>query len=153
MGKDITWPEYFMYICDKVASRSKCLSRKIGCIIVKDGAIISTGYNGPPKGYFHCIGVTCPRQLKGYKSGEGLNECPAAHAESNAISQAAMSGVSVKDATLYLNTITPCKDCAGKIVNAGIKKVIYKDKGTYDTLGVHILKVCGVKLVHYREEE
>jgi len=155
MGKDVTWSEYFIHVADQIAIRSKCLSRQIGAVIVRNKSILSTGYNGPPKGYYHC-GVEsglnkCPRQVKGYRSGQGLSECPAAHAEVNAIAQAACNGVSVRGATLYLNTVSPCKNCMATIINSGIARVICKDRGYYDELGPHMAKVCGIKLLHYKE--
>lgn len=155
---NITWDEYFMNICNEVAKNSKCMSRRVGALIVRDKSIISTGYNGPPRGIIPCservIEWTddkvytdfemCPRQFFGYASGEGLHLCPAAHAEVNAITNAARLGVSVLGASLYLNTISPCKNCAGLIINAGIKEVISISKDPYDTLGIYMLKETGI---------
>lgn len=149
-GRGVTWEDYFMAICDTIATKSKCLSRQIGAVIVKDGAILSTGYNGPPRRYPHCEGEVCPRHLKGYKSGEGLEECPAAHAERNAICQAARNGTAVNGAILFLNTITPCKACMAEIINAGIIAVVYKTEGHYDSLGLKMAQECGIDLIHYR---
>jgi len=121
------WDKYFLTICKAVASKSPCISRQIGAIIVRDKSIISTGYNGPARGFPHCNtdGVNeCPRRSLGYQSGEGLEHCPAAHAETNAVANAARVGVSVLGATMYLNTVIPCKFCAVSIVNAGIKEVV-----------------------------
>jgi len=124
------WDQYFMNICDAVASKSPCLSRQIGAILVRDNSIVSTGYNGPARGYPHCEDE-CPRHAKGYASGEGLLECPAAHAEGNCISNAARNGVSTLGCTLYLNTVIPCKDCMITLVNAGIREVVVKEKTYY----------------------
>ena len=118
------WDKYFSTICKAVASKSPCLSRQIGVVLVRDKSIISTGYNGPARGFPHCEGPNCPRKDMGYKSGEGLEHCPAAHAETNAIANAARIGTKVKGSTLYMNSVIPCKFCAVSIVNAGIREVV-----------------------------
>jgi dCMP deaminase len=125
------WDEYFYNMCKVVASKSPCLSRKIGAILVRDKSIVSTGYNGPPRGIPHCE-VICPRQAKGYESGTHLEECPAQHAEENAVTNAARNGVSTLGCTLYLNTIIPCKNCFGTLINAGIKEIVVKKVEYYD---------------------
>ena len=152
---DITWDEYWMHFAEQAAKRSKCLSRQIGCVIVRDNIILSTGYNGPPKGYTHCgaeTGGLCPRKVKGYKSGEHLDECPATHAEANAIAQAASIGLRVNGGILYINTVTPCKSCMGILINAGISEIVFKVNDSYDTLGLHIAKVCGIKLRYINQD-
>ena len=138
------WDAYLMRICHTVASKSHCLSRQIGSVIVRDNSIVSTGYNGPARGYPHCKGPTCPRKLKGYKSGEGLHECPAGHAESNAIANAARLGVSVCGTTLYLNCLIPCKDCMIAIVNAGISTVVPETYKPYHEMSVAIAEYGNV---------
>lgn len=140
------WDRYFKYICDAVASKSSCISRQIGAIIVRDNSIVSTGYNGPARGFPHCEGNTCPRHAKGFKSGEGLHTCPAGHAESNAIANAARLGVNVSDTTLYLNTDIPCKDCMILIVNAGIVAVVSETGNPYHELSLQIAHLGGVDL-------
>ena len=146
------WDNYFHKVCKAVASKSPCLSRQIGAILVKDKSIVSTGYNGPARGYPHCGPVgpkssltNCPRKLKGYKSGEGLNECPAAHAEANCIANAARIGASTVGTTLYMNCILPCKDCATALVNAGIVEVVVEDLKPYHHMSVGIFKHAGIK--------
>jgi dCMP deaminase len=124
----------FMEICDVLSSYSKCLSRQLGAILVRGDRIVSTGYNGPPRGIPHCVGPGCPRQRMGYRSGEGLEHCPAAHAEVNAISNAASLGVSTLGTTLYLNTIIPCKSCFGQLLNAGISEIVVRKLDYYDDL-------------------
>ena len=152
----ISWHKYWMSIANATATRSKCLSRQIGCVLVRENVILSTGYNGPPKGYPHCGSTTgnlCPRHVRGYKSGEGLEECPATHAEANAIAQAASMGINVRGSKLYINTITPCKSCMGILINAGVVEVIYETNGQYDGLGVQLAKRCGVKLTYIGDME
>jgi dCMP deaminase len=152
---DRTWDEYFMGIAEAVSHKSHCLSHKFGAIAVTDDhQIVSTGYNGPPRGYTHCnhgfMGLgNCPRRVKGYKSGEGLEWCPAAHAERNVLINAARYGVRLNGCALYVTSPVPCRECAKEIVNAGIQEVIYKDEVDYPETGItgkSILFECGVKL-------
>ena len=111
-GPGMDWDEWFHLMCESVAKKSQCLSRQIGAVLVMDKAIVSTGYNGPPRGVPHCghrhkldselmaeyvekgvseedivtkTATTCPRYILGYKSGEGLDLCVAGHAERNAL--------------------------------------------------------------------
>lgn len=150
------WDTYFHSICNAIASKSPCLSRKIGAILVRDKSIISTGYNGPPRGVPHCghkrfakdrildeltrgkeIGLyksktICPRKLLGYASGTHMELCPAQHAEENCVSNAARLGVSVLNSTLYMNSVIPCKNCFGTLINAGIIEVVVNEAKAYD---------------------
>ena len=123
-----SWPQYFMEIAHVVAKRSTCMRRQVGAVIVRDKQILSTGYNGAPKGLPHCEETGCIRQELNVPSGERHELCRAIHAEQNAIAQAAYNGVSLKDSTLYCTT-APCSLCAKMIINAGIKKVYYE--GSY----------------------
>ena len=115
---------YFGEIADLVSSRSTCLRNQVGAVIVKDSQILSTGYNGAPKGLPHCDEVGCIREQKGLKSGERHELCRGLHAEQNAIIQAAYHGVSVKGAKIYVTT-RPCSICTKMLINAGIEEVIY----------------------------
>ena len=117
------WDKYFLDICNAVALNSKCHSRQIGAILVRDKVVICTGYNGPPRGFPHCEG-SCPRRRLGYDSGQGLHLCPAAHAERNAIDQAARLGIKTAGATIYMNCPMPCKDCLITLIQAGIEEVV-----------------------------
>ena len=142
------WDEYFMNIAEVVKKRCSCMSAKKGAILVKDKQILSTGYNGTAKGIKHCTQGSCPRcndrHLGKLKSGDYSVTCICAHAEENAIVQAANTGVSTKGATIY-TTFTPCNMCARMIINAGIKEVVAKV--TYpDDVGTRLLKDAGVKL-------
>jgi len=116
--------EYFMDIAYSVASRSTCLHRKIGAILVIDKHIISTGYNGVPRNINHCSETGCIKDKNSLHSGEGNDLCRAVHAESNAICMAAYHGIPIKDSILYC-TNKPCFSCSKLIINSGIKKVIY----------------------------
>ncbi|RLE12258.1 cytidine deaminase, partial [Candidatus Aerophobetes bacterium] len=117
-----SWDEYFMQITQLVAKRSTCLRRKVGAIQVRDKRILCTGYNGPPRGLAHCSEVGCLRDKLGIPSGERQEICRGLHAEQNAIIQAALYGISIKDSILYC-THQPCITCSKMIINAGIKKI------------------------------
>jgi dCMP deaminase len=144
-----TWDYYFMDIAETVKIRSSCMSPKKGALIVKDKQILSTGYNGTPRGVSHCTSGACKRCTLRHsgkiKSADYTSAiCICAHAEENAIVQAANTGVSTKGATIY-TTFTPCNMCARMIINAGIKEVVAKV--TYpDDVGTKLLKEAGVKL-------
>ena len=118
------WDEYFMDIAKVVASRSNCIKRKVAAIIVRDKRVISTGYNGTPRGTRNCNEGGCPRCNSLATSGTKLDECLCSHGEENAIVQASYHGVSLKDAVIY-STFAPCLMCAKMIINSGIREVIY----------------------------
>ena len=176
----MNWDQYYLNVCNAVSENSKCLSRKIGAIIVKDKSIISTGYNGPPRGVRHCYeryangldiglcremdnsGITidlekkmCPRYALQYKSGQGLHLCIAGHAERNSLINAARNGIAVKGATMYMNCPIPCKDCLIEIINAGIEEVVITGtlKDYYDEISQYLLKESNLKIRLYNLEE
>lgn len=140
------WDEYFMQIAEIVKTRSTCLRRQVGALIVKDNRIITTGYNGAPSRIKECTEIGfCKREELNIPSGQRHELCRALHAEQNAIIQAANLGISTKGATLYV-TLQPCVICAKMAVNAGIVKIIYK--GEYpDELSLGILEEAGIELV------
>lgn len=139
------WDEYFMCICDAVSVKSPCLSRQVGVIIVRDKSIVSTGYCGPPSKYKHC--ETCARRKKeDYQPGEDMAICPAAHAETNAIANAAKLGVSTLGTTLYINTDYPCRECMKSIVTAGIKEVVSLTGELYHQISYYFAEAAGIKL-------
>ncbi len=141
-----SWDEYFMRIAHVVASRSTCLRRKVGAVLVKDKRILATGYNGAPKGLPHC--KTCLREELGVPSGQRHELCRGVHAEQNAIIQAAVFGVSTKGAALYTTTF-PCIICAKMLVNAELDEIVY-DSDYEDPESVKILKEAGVKMRKFR---
>ena len=118
------WDDYFMRIAQVAAMRSNCVKRKVAAVIVRDKRVISTGYNGTPRGTKNCYEGGCPRCNSLADSGTRLEECLCSHGEENAITQAAYHGVSVKGATLY-TTFAPCLMCTKMIINAGISEVVY----------------------------
>jgi dCMP deaminase len=119
-----SYDEYFMEMAYVVAKRSTCLRRKVGAILVKEKHILSTGYNGAPKGLKHCSETGCLRQDQNIPSGERHELCRGLHAEQNAIIQAAVFGVSIKGSVLYF-TNTPCVVCVKMMINAGVTEIIY----------------------------
>ncbi len=129
---------YFAEIADLVSSRSTCLRDQVGAVIVKESQILSTGYNGAPKGLPHCSEVGCLREQMGVKSGERHELCRGLHAEQNAIIQAAYHGISVRGAMMYCTT-KPCSICTKMIINAGIEEIIYIDDYV-DDLAAQLLK-------------
>jgi len=116
-----------MNIANVVATRGNCSRRKVAALIVKDLRIISTGYNGTPRGVKNCFEGGCPRCASDTPSGTNLGDCVCCHAEENAITQAAYHGISVNKALLYC-TLTPCLLCAKMIINAGIIEVVYGEE-------------------------
>ncbi len=139
------WDEYFMAIADVVATRSNCCRRHVAAIIVKDGRIISTGYNGTPRGVKNCDEGGCPRCASDVPSGHNLRECICCHGEENAIIQAAYHGTSVKDSTIY-STYSPCLLCTKMIINAGIKEVVYRRKYHMDSVAEELMASVGIKV-------
>ena len=140
------WDEYFMGVIDAVAARGTCLRAKCGCVITRDNVLLSTGYNGAPKGAAQCDEVGC--LIKEMKHGDGhvSEHCKrTVHAEANAILQAARNGVGILGGTLYCG-MTPCRDCAMLIVNSGIKEVIVKADYHESEESKQILEDAGVNL-------
>ncbi len=118
-----SWDEYFMQIAREVGTRSTCLRRHVSAVIVRDKRILSTGYNGAPRGVSHCEETGCLRERMGIPSGQRQEICRGLHAEQNAIIQAALHGVSVDGSTIYV-THQPCITCAKMIINSGIVRVV-----------------------------
>ena len=137
MDKRTSKENYYLDIADAVLQRSTCLRRMYGAIIVRNDEIISTGYNGAPKGLPHCGEVGCLRELLGIPSGERHELCRGLHAEQNAIIQAALHGVAIEGAILYC-THHPCSVCTKMLINAGISRIVYLD-GYPDELSAALL--------------
>ncbi|MDI6731040.1 MAG: dCMP deaminase family protein [Candidatus Margulisbacteria bacterium] len=133
-----SWDDYFLKITADVSERATCVKRQVGAIIVKNNRILSTGYNGAPKGFDHCTEQTCIRKQMGLPSGQRHELCRGLHAEQNAIIQAAVHGVSIDGGTMYCN-YQPCAICVKMIINAGIKRLIYSG-GYPDELAEEMMK-------------
>ena len=117
---------YFMRMAQLSATRSTCLRRSVGAVIVKEKRVLTTGYNGAPRGLKHCMETGCVRLENHIESGTRHELCRGVHAEQNAVIQAAYFGVSVKDASIYITNF-PCVLCAKILINAGIREVVYLD--------------------------
>jgi dCMP deaminase len=142
-----SWDEYFMQVVHLVKTRSTCLRRKVGAVIVKDKRILATGYNGAPIGCRHCEETGCLRQKLNVPSGERHELCRAIHAEQNAIVQAAKAGTPIDGSTIYVSA-QPCVICAKLLINAGIKRIVFE--GDYpDELSKELLDESGIELVKY----
>ncbi len=138
-----SWDIYFMQIARDVSTRSTCLRRHVGAVIVKDKRLLTTGYNGVPTGITHCTIDTCLRTKLNVPSGERHELCRGLHAEQNAIIQAAYHGVSVKDARIYV-THQPCSICTKMLINSGIKTFIYCEPYN-DALALEMVEEAGVE--------
>jgi len=160
-----SWDEYFYNVCVQVSRNSKCFSRRIGSVLVCDKSIVSTGYNGPPRGVPPCdirwkidptfadslhnkqnINIAdesyigkCPRKFLGYKSGEALDVCPAGHAERNSLINAARNGIKTKGTSMYMSCPIPCTPCLVEIINAGVEEIIVTSLKTYDKTAMYLL--------------
>ena len=144
------WDNRFMEMAQLVSTWASCykLNRKIGCVIVKNKRVMTTGYNGAPAGVKTCVERgECLREKLGIASGTQHEICYATHAEQNAIIQAAKLGVSIDGATLYC-THQPCVICAKMIVNAGIKRVVYRE-GYPDEFSREIMNEAGLTVEKY----
>ena len=147
------WDVRFMDLTETIAKWSSCYApgRQIGAVIVKDKRIMTTGYNGAPAGMRTCVEKQeCLRRKMNIASGTRAEICYAAHAEQNAILQAAKLGISIDGATLYC-THQPCSMCAKMIINAGIRRVVYRH-GYPDAFSLEFFRECGVALEKYEEE-
>lgn len=139
------WDEYFMDIARVVSSRSTCLRRRVGAVIVKGQRLLTTGYNGAPRGLTHCGKIGCLRELHNIPSGERHELCRGTHAEQNAIVQAALYGVAIEGATLYC-THQPCSACTKMLINAGIKRIVFQN-GYPDDLASELLTEAKIEYI------
>ncbi|MCK5833017.1 cytidine/deoxycytidylate deaminase family protein [bacterium] len=131
-----------MLMAELVATRSTCLRRKVGAILVRDKHILATGYNGAPQGLRHCSEVGCLREKLGVPSGERHELCRGIHAEQNTIIQAALFGVSTRGSVLYCTT-KPCIICTKMLINAGIKRFVVSELYN-DNLADSFTKEAGI---------
>jgi dCMP deaminase len=112
----------FINIAREIALASKCVSKQVGAVIVKDGRILSTGYNGTPTGYTNCVEHWEGEYTKDHHEWSKTYEI---HAEMNAIIWAARKGISIEDATIYV-TLEPCSECSKNLIASGIKRIVYE---------------------------
>ena len=134
-GQRISKIDAYLNCAENFAFRSTCIKRKYGAVIVKDDAVISTGYNGSPRGFENCCDIgECPRMKLNMHQGEGYGICRAIHAEANALLNCSreqtmgadlyLAGINPKDASIH--PARPCPLCARTIIQAGIRNVILR---------------------------
>ena len=145
------WEIYFLKIAQLASTRSTCLRRRVGAVLVKDRNILATGYNGAPSGLPHCVDVGCLREKDNVPSGQRHELCRGLHAEQNAIIQAASHGVSIRGAVLFCTNF-PCVICSKMLINAGVR-VIHYEGGYPDDLSRQMLQEGGVELRRVRTED
>ncbi len=138
------WDEYFLEMAQLVSKRATCIRRRVGAVLVKDKRILATGYNGAPSGLPHCLDIGCLREKLKIPSGERHELCRGLHAEQNALIQASLYGISLKESTLYA-TNQPCIICAKMLINAGIKEIVIAG-GYPDKMAMDFLKKAKIKI-------
>jgi len=175
----ISRDQWFYNMTLAVGSYAKCHSRKIGAVLVKDNSVISTGYNGPPRGVptcdqrwfiderfkekyghhmldtenddveFKTTNGICPRRIIGFPSGQGLEICPAGHAERNALINAARLGIKTNKTKLYMSCATPCTPCMVEIINSGVEEIVCSGMSEYDESALYLLENSDLKVRIY----
>lgn len=147
-----TWDSYFMRLADLAALRSNCMKRRVGCVVVRGNRVIATGYNGTPRHLTNCNEGGCPRCNDGQGSGAALSTCLCLHAEENALLEAGRDritgGQNDEKSVLYCNTC-PCLTCSIKIVQSGIKEVVYAQSYSMDLYSHKVMSEAHILLRQY----
>jgi dCMP deaminase len=133
------------------STRSTCIRRHVGAVLVKEKKILATGYNGVPSGISHCADVGCLRDQEQIPSGQRHELCRGLHAEQNAILQAAYHGVSIQGSVLFCTNF-PCVICSKMLINAGIRQIFYLE-GYPDPLSEKMLNEAGMELHRIEMED
>ncbi|KAK3710924.1 Deoxycytidine monophosphate (dCMP) deaminase [Vermiconidia calcicola] len=139
-----TWDHYFMTLASLAARRSNCMRRQVGCVLVREKRVMSTGYNGTPRHITNCNEGGCPRCNTGGGGGTSLATCLCIHAEENALLEAGRERIG-EGAVLYCNTC-PCLTCSIKIVQVGITEVVYNQTYYMDAEAANLFIQAGVLL-------
>ena len=139
-----SWDEYFIKLAQLVATRSTCLRRQVGAVLVRNKRVLATGYNGAPSGMAHCLDIGCIRDQLKIPSGTRAEICRGIHAEQNTIIQCAVHGVPTEGSTIYV-THQPCTICTKILIGAGVKRIIYLNPYP-DKFAQDLLKEAGVEL-------
>ncbi len=146
MENRISKNKYFMRMAEVASLRSTCIKRKVGAVLVKDNHILSTGYNGAPSGFFHCTPETCVR--KSLTPGEKPELCRGVHAEINCIIQAAIHGTAIEGNISLYTTTFPCMSCLKLLINARVKRLIYKeDYNMGNTIKIDLIKDSDLEII------
>lgn len=146
-----SWDEYFMEMAELAGKRSTCLRRQVGSVVVMNRRVLATGYNGALPGLEHCSVMGCLREKNNIPSGERHELCRGLHSEQNCIIQAAIHGIKLNGATMYVTT-WPCVICAKMIIAVGLKKLIYDNPPANpykDDLAAALFKEAKIKLVNF----
>ena len=145
------WEVYFLKMAKLASTRSTCIRRHVGAVLVKEKKILATGYNGVPSGISHCMDVGCLRDEEQIPSGQRHELCRGLHAEQNAILQAAYHGVSIQGSVLFCTNF-PCVICSKMLINAGIRQIFYLE-GYPDPLSERMLNEAGMGLHRIEMED
>ncbi|CAK7272621.1 Deoxycytidine monophosphate (dCMP) deaminase [Sporothrix epigloea] len=146
-----SWDRYFMSLASLAAQRSNCMKRRVGCVLVREHRVVSTGYNGTPRGLRNCGEGGCGRCNGGSGAGVGLATCLCLHAEENALLEAGRERIptsSLANTILYCDTC-PCLTCSIKIVQVGIGEVVYSQGYSMDAETAAVFREAGVRLRQY----
>jgi dCMP deaminase len=136
---------YYITIANTVSKRSSCIKRKVGAIIVVEDSVVATGYNGTPRGTVNCNEGGCPR-CKIAGAAEDYAKCFCAHAEENALIQAARTGMKVCGGVMF-SLLSPCLPCSRMILNSGIAKLVYLNKWDEGEIPLSLLQDNGVEVL------
>ncbi|EGG07248.1 uncharacterized protein MELLADRAFT_35707 [Melampsora larici-populina 98AG31] len=146
------WDQYFMTLANLASLRSNCMKRRVGAVLItkRDKRVLSTGYNGTPRGMTNCNEGGCARLGTAAevvsKCGTDLNECLCLHAEENALLEAGRDRMGAGEgSTLYCNTC-PCLRCSVKIVQCGVREVVYSFSYSMDIGTAAVFAEAGVQL-------
>jgi dCMP deaminase len=140
------WDTYFIRLAELASTRSNCMKRPIGAIIVKDHRIVATGYNGTPYGTINCCEGGCERCNSGAREGTKLDLCACVHAEANAILHAGR--LASVGGTLYTSTF-PCLACSKTVIQAGITRIVYHKSYDNSEISQHMLNQAGIEVVQH----
>lgn len=140
-----SWEELGMDMAELMAKRSVCLQYKVGASFWLGKKPLVHGYNGPPRGIVHCSEVGCAKI-----TGQNGGKCRGAHAEMNAIVNAALHGISIAGATVYCS-YRPCLECAKHLINAEVVRFVYKYDYNKEQEAIDMLKAAGIELLKYSD--
>lgn len=143
-----TWDTYFVRLCTLAAMRSNCMKRRVGAVLVRQHRVLSTGYNGTPRGLLNCNEGGCARCNESAHCGSSLDECLCLHAEENALLELGRDRGGAQGTVLYCNTC-PCLRCAVKIVQTGVMEVVYQLEYSMDDRSARIFSNAGVAFRKY----
>lgn len=142
-----TWDAYFMTLASLAAQRSNCMKRRVGCVLVHNNRVISTGYNGTPRNLTNCNDGGCARCNKGPGAGAGLSTCLCLHAEENALLEAGRERI--RDGSILYCDTCPCLTCSVKITQVGISEVVFSQGYNMDDSTAAVFREAGIKLRQY----